>query len=254
MRSVVQTHTQPTQQHHCPLSGSEYYYMYWLHELRGPSCDCLPPRVNKGLVLPCPLVADKLHPCLECRWLACKLRSWRFLCSETRTALSCSRWFWETLPNFSELHYWAPFGDEFLSLSCPAFALSRNQACNRPTQRRLSVLYPADALRTEGTHPGHIPGKFWLLLASARARWQVRLTQQRRHLVLCHPAPLWHLRGIEQCPTWCPVWVSLYLTVMENMVGSRERKIHRGYHHETEMQHTISRKGYDHFSAMTQVH
>ena len=68
MRSVVQTRTQPTQQHHCPLCGSEYYYMYWLHELRGPSSRyCLPPRVNKGLVLPCPLVADKLYPCLECR-------------------------------------------------------------------------------------------------------------------------------------------------------------------------------------------
>ena len=112
MRSVVQTRTQPTQQHRCPLCGSEYYYMYWLHELRGPSCDCLPAHLNKGLVLHCPLVADKLHPCLECRWVACQLRSWRFLCSETRTALSCSRWFWETLPNFSELHYWAPLGDD----------------------------------------------------------------------------------------------------------------------------------------------
>ena len=70
-------------------------------------------------------------------------------------------------PIFSELHYWAPIGDEFLSLSCPAFALSMNLTCSRPTQRRLSVLYPADALRAEGTHPGHIPGKFWLLLASA---------------------------------------------------------------------------------------
>ena len=35
--------------------------------------------------------------------------------------------------------------------------------------------------------------------------------------------------------------------------GSCERKIHRGYHHETEMQHTISRTGCDHFSAMNEA-
>ena len=60
------------------------------------------------------------------------------------------------LPTFSELHYWAPLGDEFLSLSFPAFSLSRNLACSCPTPRLVSVLYPADALRTERTHPVHI--------------------------------------------------------------------------------------------------
>ena len=54
MRSDIQTRSQQTQQHWCPLYGLELNYTYWLHQLRGPSRDCLPPCVNKGLVLPCP--------------------------------------------------------------------------------------------------------------------------------------------------------------------------------------------------------
>ena len=83
--------------------------------------------------------------------------------------------------------------------------------------------------------------EFRRLQASARTIWLVRLTQQRQ--LWCHLATLVHLLGIEQCPIWCPVWVSLWLTVMVDMVDSRERKIHWGSHHETEMQHAISRKG-----------
>ena len=54
MRSVLQTRTQPTQQYCCPLYRLELNYTYWLHQLYGPSCHCLPPRVNKELVLPYP--------------------------------------------------------------------------------------------------------------------------------------------------------------------------------------------------------
>ncbi len=40
---------------------------------------------------------------------------------------------------------------------------------------------------------------------------------------------------------------------MVDMVDSCERNNHLGYPHEIEMQHTISRKGCGHFSAMIQV-
>ena len=38
MRSVLQTHTQPTQQHCCPLYGLELNYTFLMHQLCGPSC------------------------------------------------------------------------------------------------------------------------------------------------------------------------------------------------------------------------
>ena len=206
---------------------------------------------EQGLVPHCPLVADKVHPCLECRWLACQLRSWRFL-AQKREQLCL------VLVNSEKL---CPF---FRNCIIGLHSATNSFPSHFPRLRFQGIMpvivpHHVDSLcfiqlmlyvRKEGKHSGHIPGKFWLLLASACARWQVRLTQQLRHLLLCHLAPLWHLRGTEQCPTWCPVWVSLCLTVTEDTVGSRERNIHRGYHHETEMQHTISRKGCDNFSAM----
>ena len=54
MRSVLQTSTQPTQPYCCPLYRLELNYTYWLHQLCGPSCHCLLPRVNMELVLPYP--------------------------------------------------------------------------------------------------------------------------------------------------------------------------------------------------------
>ena len=51
MRSVLKKSTQPTQ--HCyPLYGLELNYTYWLHQLCGPSCHCLPHRVAKDRILP----------------------------------------------------------------------------------------------------------------------------------------------------------------------------------------------------------
>ena len=37
-------------------------------------------------------------------------------------------------------------GDGFTSLSCPVFALSKNQVCTCPTQRQFYVFYPAAIL------------------------------------------------------------------------------------------------------------
>ena len=73
-----------------------------------------------------------------------------------------------------------------------------------PTQCQFWVLYPVDVTHMVGTHHGHmIRIKFRRLQASARTRWVVRLTQQRKRW--CHLAPLGHLLGIEQCLIWCPV-------------------------------------------------
>ena len=270
MRSVEQTRTQPTQQHHCSLCGSEYYYMYWLHKLRGPLCDGLPPRVNKVLVLPCPLVADKLHPCLECRWLACQVRSWRFLCSDTRTALSCSRWFWETLPNFSELHYWVHSATNSFPSHVPRLRFQGIWHVVFPHNvDSLQVLYPADALSTEGRNTSWAYSRKVLAAAgfsmctmagpsntttsTLGVMSSCSSMASSRHRTMSDLVPSLSLPPFDSDVGHGLVGLVGTLQNRVLSAGSCERKIHRGYHHETEMQHTISRTGCDHFSAMNEA-
>ena len=150
----------------------------------------------------------------------------------------------EQFSSFLELHYWALLGDGFISLSCSVFALLKNLVCSCPTRRKFCVLYPVDVPHRVGTHPGHA----YLRKVPETACFSTHnmagpSTWQRQRLGLCHLASLGHLVGIEQCPVWCPVWVSLWLTVMVDMVvDTCERNNHWGYHHETKMQQTISRK------------
>ena len=81
-------------------------------------------------------------------------------------------------PHFLELHYWAPLGDGFISLSCPVFALVNNIVCSFHTRRHLCVLYPVAVPRTVGTHPGYAYSRteFRRLQASPRTTWLVRQT------------------------------------------------------------------------------
>ena len=174
MRSVLQTRTQPTQHYCCPLYRLELNYTYWLHQLCGPSCHGLPPRVYAQGACPSTSLGCRKIASLSIAQMTCLSvdNVTLYMLRIANSALSFSL-ILSNSPHFLELHYWALVGHGFIHLSCSVSALLNNMVCSCPT-RQITHSKRGNSMRT--------------LLLSKRATPEVecKLIYQHGHTRLHH--------------------------------------------------------------------